>query len=34
MAKLDAKEIIRTIAESKKKTPPVKVYVKGGLQKA
>ena len=30
MAKLDAHDIIRTIAESKKKTP-VKVYVKGDL---
>ena len=30
MPKLDAHDIIRTIAESKKKTP-VKVYVKGDL---
>ncbi|KRL03966.1 2,3,4,5-tetrahydropyridine-2,6-dicarboxylate N-acetyltransferase [Liquorilactobacillus oeni] len=31
MVKLDAKEIIRTISESKKKTP-VKVYVKGDFK--
>ena len=30
MPKLDARDIIKTIAESKKKTP-VKVYVKGDL---